>query len=211
MNELTDGKEFAQELDRVRDAGALAYPDPGSPSLTAEHSLEGSVAVEETYDLLSFNQVVENFGKTPKALKMRSVHWINYLGEDETLYFKADEERKYRRMIVTSTVRDQVARRTMASTPEAFPSQRQKVFRILRKSSMAECLGAHTLIRPPTEESLRERSESLKTQGEKRTGRSGPGTSLEAPKYEPEDVECDDDMGDGDAELSDCEDEVLFC
>lgn len=161
--------------------------------------LEGSIMLQETFDLLSHKQVTELFGKTPKAMKMRSVRLCNEQGEMEVLYLKADEARPYKKLVVTSGSRDIVSRYTLTNKKECFASQLVRGLSVMRGASLTKALGGRTLQRPPTLQVLNERASYLKQPKHHK------GTKAErAPTYE---GTAENGEGGEDEETSDCSDE----
>lgn len=141
---------LATELDAgLSQSAASASHAESPPTLTMRHDIIGGMSVVESCDLMSYSQVLERFGKTPKTLKMRSIKWLNSFSDLEVLYLKQGESAPYKKRYVSSTVHDTVQRHLMIHQPENFASQPRRPLKSMRGETFKQSLGGHTLLRPP--------------------------------------------------------------
>lgn len=74
--ELEGDEKFAQDLDTAMTTVVAKRAEElkqSFPQLAVEHEVRSSVAVQDTFQLLTKTEVLETYGKTPKALRLRAV------------------------------------------------------------------------------------------------------------------------------------------
>lgn len=192
--EKVSDEKLATDIDSARTATSHA----GAPPLQVSAVMTSSMAVQETVLLKSYRQIVEDYGKTPKALKLRAIKWKSQEHTDEVYYFMQDPQAKYKRLVVTSELSDVGARVHMTAQPERRPSQLNMAMRVRRAHTLKRALPGITLQRPPTEEAIRSRAEAItEARAQLSGGKNGEAT---APKYEAAGEDDGEEIGTGEGE-----------
>ena len=151
-------KEKAEDDEASKELGCAVENAPeeleeSQPSLSLKHQVSNSMAVQETYVLMTHSDVVETYKKTPQSLRLRAFTWWGKDHRAVTYYWVADPDNK-RRLVVATALADVGERHLMLNKPVLFESQLHKALGILRGHTLATTM-------PPTDEDLRKRVESL--------------------------------------------------
>lgn len=116
--------------------------------------------IEESYDLLSYKQVVAQYGKPPLSLKMRSIKSFTTDGNPETNWMRATPDSAKRVLKINTKYALQQRSRCVKWSPVWCASLPFRRFKALCSSVFKPVLG--TVFRLPSHADLLDRAERLK-------------------------------------------------
>ena len=171
--EKETNEKFADEIDTIltkqkssqngdAEVSTSSSSNDSNPTLSMERQLSSDMAVQESFELLTYNEVVEKYKKSPNSLRLRCFNWMDNKRKQTVLYWKADEV-VGKKLLLTTRVADVAHRCTMKDRVEAFPSQAERCMKAARANTMRLTMQGRdsNFLRPLTEDQILHRVATL--------------------------------------------------